>query len=392
MAYGKDSYELSEKNGEYSQRMISWLNKKEIASIISTGDEFMFLVHKQFDSSYEVRSSKLEQVRIKIPEMISPGVNQRVIDFAQIDLNGDGLGERMVVLSARDSNFHYHELQPSLNKFNRVSVMKNFASRAAMWPYVAVADSYNQIWLFCSFDMNVIKKLELPHGIKYARIEQVFITVELDLFVLVSHFREKEYELLMVDLDMPRGFIHFSEQTFSLKSLFRYSFGIVDNLSVLDMCIRSSSSKTEISLNKKLFAFILHSGKLFFWVQGSNKLELIDRTTSQKIRQLTQEDFIYFKDDQPESRKRKNHTSLNLIKVSMRFSSYLKSVLYHEIAPIGSFIHTFAYDYQANNMIVMYKIQNNKHSKKIIVYDLTKQKRIGVSWVTDPEIIGRMTA
>lgn len=46
LAYGKDCYELSEMNGEYTQRMISWLNKKGIASIISTGDEFMFLVHK----------------------------------------------------------------------------------------------------------------------------------------------------------------------------------------------------------------------------------------------------------------------------------------------------------------------------------------------------------
>lgn len=199
-------------------------------------------------------------------------------------MNGDGLGERMVVLTARDSNFNYHELQPALNKYNRVLVMKYFASRAAMWPYVAVADSYNQIWLFCSFDMNVMKKIEFPFSIKHTRLEQVFITVEMDLFVLINHFREKEYELLQVDLDMPRGFTEFKQQTLSLKSLFKYGYGKVDNLPVLDMCLRSSSSKTEVSLNKKFFAFILHLGKLFFWVEGSQKLELVDRTTSQKIR------------------------------------------------------------------------------------------------------------
>lgn len=74
----------------------------------------------------------------------------------------------------------------------------------------------------------------------------------------------------------------------------------------------------------------------------------------------------------------------------MRFSSYQKSVLYNEMAPVGNVIHTFAYDFQANNIIIMYK--SITKSMKVVVYDLTKQKRIGVSWVNDPEIIGRMSA
>lgn len=31
LAFGKDSYELSEEDGEFTQRMIQWLNKKRIS-------------------------------------------------------------------------------------------------------------------------------------------------------------------------------------------------------------------------------------------------------------------------------------------------------------------------------------------------------------------------
>jgi hypothetical protein len=106
--------------------------------------------------------------------------------------------------------------------------------------------------------MNVLKRIVLPYSIKNIRVEQVFITTELDLYLLTNNFREKEYELLLIDLDKPAGFTEFENQTFSLKSLFKYSHGEVDNLPVLDLCVRSSSNKVKTSQNKKLFAFILH--------------------------------------------------------------------------------------------------------------------------------------
>jgi hypothetical protein len=31
-------------------------------------------------------------------------------------------------------------------------------------------------------------------------------------------------------------------------------------------------------------------------------------------------------------------------------------------------------------------------SKKLIVYDINDGKRIGISWIKDPEIVGRFTA
>jgi hypothetical protein len=40
----------------------------------------------------------------------------------------------------------------------------------------------------------------------------------------------------------------------------------------------------------------------------------------------------------------------------------------------------------------MYKVQSHPEKKKFVVFDLKINKRIGVSWVDDPEIIGRLSA
>ena len=48
------------------------------------------------------------------------------------------------------------------------------------------------------------------------------MTVDFDLFILVDHFRIKQYELLCVDLDAPRGFIDFNDQTFDFVSVMKY--------------------------------------------------------------------------------------------------------------------------------------------------------------------------
>lgn len=112
LAFGKDSYELREKDGEYTQRLIQWLNKKQVAFIRATENEFIFVVHKDFDKSYEIRTSKSELVKIKIPERIAPGSNQRIISLQQsLDIDEEtALGSKMVVITSRDSNFSYHEV------------------------------------------------------------------------------------------------------------------------------------------------------------------------------------------------------------------------------------------------------------------------------------------
>ena len=119
--------------------------------------------------------------------------------------------------------------------------MKNMPSRSGMWPYICMADCFNQIWVFCAFDHTVMKRIIMPYSVKNACIDEVFITNEFDLFVLVNHFRYKEYELMQIDLDMPRGFTDYKDQTLSLKSLFKYDYETVNSRPVLDIMVRSAS-------------------------------------------------------------------------------------------------------------------------------------------------------
>lgn len=104
---------------------------------------------------------------------------------------------------------------------------------------------------------------------------------------------------------------------------------------------------------------------------------------------LNDDEFIYLKSHEG-CDSYKNHSSLKIINIKVRFSTYMATELYNIKAPIGSQIQTYAYDFQANKIILMFKVQSHPNHKKLIVYDLTKEKRIGVSWVNDPDIIGRI--
>ena len=76
------------------------------------------MTHKDFDKSYEIRSSKSEDLNIKIPERITPGVNHRILDFAQTtDFSENEFSKKMVLLTGRDSNFFCHDISPRVNKF-----------------------------------------------------------------------------------------------------------------------------------------------------------------------------------------------------------------------------------------------------------------------------------
>jgi hypothetical protein len=266
--------------------MVQWLTKKRIAEIFEYQNEFLFVTHKDFGKNYEIRSSISEQLRIKAPEQISPNSNFRILDMCQsLDIDEDNIyGSRIILLTSRDSNFNYHECLPrnGRGEHNRSLSMKNVCSRSAMWPYVCLSDAYNQIWVYCGYDHTVVKRIVLPYSMKNSRVEQVFVTNEFDLFVLINHFRSKSYELLQIDLDRPRGFIKFEEQTFTLMSLFRYTYEDVGGKPCLDMVMRSQS-KDSTSINKKLFAFILHKNHLYHWVQGNNTLKHVSKTLSVKL-------------------------------------------------------------------------------------------------------------
>ena len=81
-----------------------------------------------------------------------------------------------------------------------------------------------------------------------------------------------------------------------------------------------------------------------------------------------------------------------VIKVMLRYSTYVETVLFEEKAPIGAIVKALAFDFQASKFIVMQSVKMNPGVKKFVVYDIATNKRIGVCWVSDHEIIGRFTA
>lgn len=135
-----------------------------------------------------------------------------------------------------------------------------------------------------------------------------------------------------------------------------------------------------------MFLFILHKNELFFWCQGNAKPYHIDSTKSRRIqnKQLSHSSFYY------ESQTSQPLEEIKVMKIDMRFSTFVKSELYSEKAPTGSEILAWAFDNECKKMIVLYNVEIfNGWQKKVLVYDLVLRKRIGVAIMQDPELINR---
>lgn len=77
-----------------------------------------------------------------------------------------------------------------------------------------------------------------------------------------------------------------------MELLFEYSSSQVDG-PALDMIVRSS----EPSLNRKLFVYILHRGRIWYWMKGgSDQLEPATETSSRSLLQINSEEFVFRND------------------------------------------------------------------------------------------------
>lgn len=55
-----------------------------------------------------------------------------------------------------------------------------------------------------------------------------------------------------------------------------YTFEDVKNQKNNNFHVRASSKKEKINLNKKLMVFMIHGNTLYYWVDGAEKIEIID--------------------------------------------------------------------------------------------------------------------
>ena len=81
-----------------------------------------------------------------------------------------------------------------------------------MWPYVAIMGFDNTMYIVNAFDSDQLKRIVLPLDCKQGNLQQLFITVENDLFFVLRNFTTGMYELWNIDLDHPHDFVQFNDQ------------------------------------------------------------------------------------------------------------------------------------------------------------------------------------
>mmetsp|Transcript_16687 Transcript_16687/g.25726 ORF Transcript_16687/g.25726 Transcript_16687/m.25726 type:complete len:170 (+) Transcript_16687:1946-2455(+) len=101
---------------------MSWLRLKKVSHLFNQGSEFFFICNDDYDHEIDIISSSYQDFKISIPKRIEPQC-LAIFDAVQADINSEGFGTRMVIASARDSDFYYDVINPqiNLNKIKEVS-------------------------------------------------------------------------------------------------------------------------------------------------------------------------------------------------------------------------------------------------------------------------------
>lgn len=112
------------------------------------------------------------------------------------------------------------------------------------------------------------------------------------------------------------------------------------------------SESRDVGSNEKLMCFLVHEGKLFYWIKGmTNKIELISELESSKITILDTNEFVYRKktlqgEDTLKKRGDLDIVKFELVRVKALFSTYEESNFYQETAHKSNKVKSFAIDYK----------------------------------------------
>jgi hypothetical protein len=80
-----------------------------------------------------------------------------------------------------------------------------------------------------------------------------------------------------------------------MKEIFKYSYNDVENAYLADMVVRSPSGKGGINTNRKLFVFLLHGSKIYFYARGLTELKFVSETSIREFIKTSSEDFWFTK-------------------------------------------------------------------------------------------------
>ena len=278
-------------------------------------------------------------------------------------------------------------------------------SHSVMWPYMTMSGIQDAVWVYCAFynpgkPKTVLVRLVPPHKHGSYRVAQTYMTEGFDLYYLLENISEQKFELWYTDLDNPDSFTDFEDQKFEMEKLFEYAMLDVQDgeatTQCLDMFVRSPSGKRATSTNKKiatstnkkLFAFFLHKGALWCWINGKKTLERVSNTSSINLKKMNPNEFVIRQD----SLLANGQQIFTLKKVKAQYSVFALSNLYVESEQLH--VKSYSYDSFANMVTVMFKAKtkNGVANNRMKIYCLNKQEVIINFLVNDPDIIGRFVS
>ena len=218
------------------------------------------------------------------------------LDLSKLDFGTMGAGSLISQPEAQDNDrciLGSYEYTPS-------------GSHSVMWPYMTMSGIQDAVWVYCAFynpgEKTYLLRLIPPHDRGSYRVAQTYMTEGFDLYYLLENIVEKKFELWYTDLDNPSCFTDFAKQEFRMEKLFEYAMLDVqcgdptNDTQCLDMFVRSSSGKLATTSNKKLFAFFLHKGMLWCWINGKRSLEAVSPTSSINLEKMNPNEFVIRKD------------------------------------------------------------------------------------------------
>ena len=168
-------------DGLWHQHSLSWLRGREIRKIYSNISDFIFVCCKEYDRDLDIFCSFNDKFKVSIPRSIEPGIIN-VFDVFQEDIDDEGYGSVMHVLSLRDEEFYVDNVNLQAVAYNKRMrdegeneepqqellssfLFMKYRGFSASWPYIAfqgMESAENYVWLINNYKPNVLNRIAFP--------------------------------------------------------------------------------------------------------------------------------------------------------------------------------------------------------------------------------------
>jgi hypothetical protein len=230
-----------------------------------------------------------------------------------------------------------------------------------------------------AFNPSFVQCYEMPKRTR--ECSESFLTDTHDFFC-VSETLDDEFEICRIDLDDPNP---------RLRSLFRYSFDEVGGQAVQAFHCRGSSHKEKINLNEMLVVYLLHGTDLYYWVQGNEKLQLVEHDATNLY--YMSDNVLFYQHDPPVIRcsHNSNPVASHVMILETMFGGCRTREVYKDMDPKAEVLN-FGVDNTRKRLIILTGVKNmkNRRDKFLTIFDIDAEQVIYSTKITDKEIIGRL--